>query len=77
MVPLSAFRVVCLWGEPQGGRAVVLQLAESSNLLGRYRFGAVHVPMSHLAATKLTEDSFVVAFRQRAEGARSKEKGVG
>ena len=33
----------------------------------------VNVPMSHIAATKLTEDSFVVAFRQLSEGERSKE----
>ena len=48
LVPLSAFRVVCLWGEPQGGRAVVLQLAPSINLLGRYRFGAAWKTMPRL-----------------------------
>jgi len=76
LVPLSASRVVCLFGETMGGRAVVLQVSEGVNLLGKYRFGA-KVSMSHLAATKLTEDSFVVAFRQLPSseeiGATSKE----
>ncbi|CAK8987883.1 unnamed protein product [Durusdinium trenchii] len=76
LVPLSASRVVCLFGENTGGRAVVVQVSDGVNLLGRYHFGA-KVPMSHIAATKLTEDSFVVAFRQLPTqdeiGATSKE----
>eukprot|EP00913_Durusdinium_trenchii_P003160 g2921.t1 len=55
LVPLSASRVVCLFGENTGGRAVVVQVSDGVNLLGRYHFGA-KVPMSHIAATKLTED---------------------
>eukprot|EP00438_Fugacium_kawagutii_P022903 Skav224165 [mRNA] locus=scaffold2007:273426:278536:+ [translate_table: standard] len=39
LVPLSASRVVCLFGENVGGRAVVVLVSDAVNLLGKYRFG--------------------------------------
>jgi len=84
LVPLSGSRVACLFGGEMGdsqtqapGRAVLVRALDGISLLGRYHFGA-KAPISEVAATKLTEDSFVVAYRQlppsdQELGATSKE----
>mmetsp|Transcript_42165 Transcript_42165/g.78415 ORF Transcript_42165/g.78415 Transcript_42165/m.78415 type:complete len:567 (+) Transcript_42165:68-1768(+) len=81
LVPLSASRAVCLHAIVDGraaGRAALVQVSAGGlSLLGKYHFGG-DAPISRISATKLSEDSFVVAYRQEppddpAIGLTSKE----
>lgn len=75
LVTLSTSRAICLyadhaWDEKGsldrqtgGGAALVQVLADGVlSMLGKYHF-AQGMPVQHIVATRLTEDSFVVAFR--------------
>ncbi|CAE7244099.1 unnamed protein product [Symbiodinium natans] len=68
LVALSASRAVCLHSavsDKAAGNAVLVQVhAGGLSLLGKYHFGG-EAPISHIASTKLSEDSFVVAYRQQ------------
>ncbi|CAE7192886.1 unnamed protein product [Symbiodinium sp. CCMP2592] len=67
LVALSASRAVCLHAaaEKKAGNAYLVQAhAGGISLLGKYHFGG-EAPISHMATAKLSEDSFVVAYRQQ------------
>eukprot|EP00439_Symbiodinium_sp_Y106_P045973 s7683_g5.t2 len=67
LVALSASRAVCLHAaaEKKAGNAYLVQAhAGGISLLGKYHFGG-QAPISHMATAKLSEDSFVVAYRQQ------------
>eukprot|EP00440_Ansanella_granifera_P033989 gb/GFBE01036870.1/.p1 GENE.gb/GFBE01036870.1/~~gb/GFBE01036870.1/.p1 ORF type:complete len:573 (+),score=146.67 gb/GFBE01036870.1/:1-1719(+) len=80
LVQLSNSRVVCLYADhtlntqkgvakqASGGAALVQVLGDGQlSMLGKYHF-ADGMPVSHIAATRLTEFSFVVAYRALPPG---------
>eukprot|EP00930_Biecheleria_cincta_P029082 TRINITY_DN2023_c0_g2_i1.p1 TRINITY_DN2023_c0_g2~~TRINITY_DN2023_c0_g2_i1.p1 ORF type:complete len:575 (+),score=120.12 TRINITY_DN2023_c0_g2_i1:55-1779(+) len=75
LVTLSTSRAICLYADHSrdekdgtdrqsgGGAALVQVLADGMlSMLGKYHF-AQGMPVQHIVATRLTESSFVVAFR--------------